>query len=267
MPAHPPSSTVSKRKRKAICLPRTVEKKLVAYTVAAGGALLAIARPALAEVVYTPSNIPITPGFIGGTITQFDINNDGTPDFAFSNFSYSTHGLGSHFLKISPDQTGNQMVGVLISGELRVTAAALDVGVQVGPAANFQSYPKGLFMARVGVGSVSIQDSGSWLTVETAYLGLKFVVDGETHYGWARIKLTSPGNFASASIYGYAYESTANQPILTGQTSGSSAKTKKVSETNPAAGSGTDRGGQSLGTLAAGAPGIAMWRSKASANR
>jgi hypothetical protein len=91
------------------------------------------------------------------------------------------------------------------------------------------------------------------------------VVNGEIHYGWARIKLVSPGAYNSASIYGYAYESVPNQAIVTGKTSGTAGKNKQVSQANPAPGA-LDSNVQTLGMLAAGAPATAVWRGKSTAS-
>jgi hypothetical protein len=252
MPALRPTASANK-KRTAANLPLSLEKNLLAYAAAASAGLLALVQPAAASVVYTPSNIPLAQPFNGGALTEFDINNDGVPDFVFSNYSYFSHGLGAAFLKISPDQSENKIVGVLLKGQNQVTAAGLPAGVQVGSNANFQSSPNGLFMAGNFLGTQSSPPLGTWLTIETAYLGLKFVVNGEVHYGWARIKLVSPGAFATASIYGYAYEDVANQPIVTGQTSGTAAKNKQVGEAIPAPKRTLDSRTRTLGMLAAGA--------------
>lgn len=259
MPAKLRSPASSDRKPTPALLPRNLEKNLLAYAAAASGAVIGFAQPAAAEIIYTPSNIPMAQGFAGGAITQFDINNDGTPDFAFSNFSYFTHGLGAAYLKISPDLTGNAVIGV--QGPQRPLASALASGVEVGPNANFQSSPKGVYQAGVFFGSTNTLRSGSWSTVETAYLGLKFVVNGETHYGWARIKFVSPVgfNFLSGSIAGYAYETVANQPILTGQTTGTAKKNKQSRQASPAAESTPTTRAQSLGMLAAGAAAASVW--------
>jgi hypothetical protein len=239
------------KKRVATRLASGLEKNLLAYA-AAGAGLMAIAQPAAAEVIYTPSNIPITQGFAGGSTTSLDLNNDGTADFAFSNFSYFTHGLGEAYLKILPDQTGNEIAGIQIKGQRHITAAALPAGVEVGPSANFQSSPQGLFMAGIFNGSQNNSFSGSWLKVETAYVGLKFMVDGETHYGWARVKLVGPGAYSSASIYGYAYESIPNQAIVTGQSRGTAAN-QQISKLVPPPVSASNDRDKSLGMLAAGA--------------
>jgi hypothetical protein len=265
MQIDPRATVPSHRNRGATQLSRNLEKKLLAYAAAASAGLAAFAQPAAAEIIYTPSNIPLPLPFNNGALTQFDINNDGVPDFVFSNFSYFSHGLGAAYLKISPDQTANEIVGVLISGQNQVTAAGLAPGVVVGPNANFQSSPTGLLMGGVFLGSTSNHGSGSWLTVETGFLGLKFVVNGEVHYGWARIKLVSPGAYNSASIYGYAYESVPNQAIVTGQTSGTAEKNKQVSLASPAP-SSLDSKAQTLGMLAAGAPVTTVWRGKSTAS-
>jgi hypothetical protein len=267
MPAKVRPAVSTERKRNAARLPRNLEKNLLAYAAAASGALIGFAQPAAAEIIYTPSNIPLAQGFAGGAVTQFDIDNDGVADFAFSNFSYFTHGLGAAYLKISPDQTGNEIVGKLIKGQRRITAAALPDGAVVGPDANFQSSPRGLYMAGIFLGSTNANDSGGWLTVETAYLGLKFVVNGEVHYGWARVKFIGPGAYASGSIYGYAYESVANQPIVTGQTSGTAKTNKQAGQANSASPKTIGSKPQTLGLLATGAPGTSVWRSKATADR
>jgi hypothetical protein len=229
-------------------LQRDLEKKLIAYATASVS-LLAITLPAEAEIVYTPANIPITEQ--NGVLTQLDLNNDGTPDFAFSNFSYRSSRFGTFFLKVSPDQAPNEIWGIDTKGQKKVTAAALPEGASVGSNGNFKSDPGGLFMALTIDGFSGTTVSGSWTNVETAFLGLKFVINSEVHYGWARVKFVSPGKFKTASISGYAYETTPNTPIVTGQTSGT-------------AGDRTDRAHSDLGMLAAGASGLLALRGKTS---
>jgi hypothetical protein len=249
-----PRTASSPNQRKPGALPRHLERNLLAYAAAAGTGLISFAQPALAEIVYTPSNIRMAEAFDGGgpALTPFDIDNDGVTDFVFTNFSYSSHGLGGASLTITPNQASNEVVGVLVTGQKRVTAAALPAGVEVGSHANFQAGP--IKMAVVDHSTQTAFASGSWLTVEFGYLGLKFVVNGEVHYGWARIKLVGPGAYGAGNISGYAYESVANQPIITGQTSGtaSSQAGSVRSNSDP----------RTLGTLAAGAPAMAAGRDR-----
>ncbi len=253
MSIHARPGDSNRRSRKSSPLPQKIEKHLLAYAAAAGGGLLALTQSAEAQIVYTPSNIPLAEAFAGSAVTQLDINNDGTPDFQLEEYQYQTMGLGASYLEITPDQNSNEIVGVLIKGENRVTAAALEGGVEVGPNANFQSSPNGLFMAGVFFGTSGGPPLGSWRKVETGYLGLKFVVDNQIHYGWARIKFISPGGYGAASISGYAYEATPNTPIITGQTSSGAKKKQTVSQAEPDAATGADERNPTLGMLALGA--------------
>ena len=61
---------------------------------------------------------------------------------------------------------------------------------------------------------------GQWKDVRNRYLGLKFVVDAETHYGWARLSVKDNRSRMDAVLTGYAYETIPNKPIITGKTKG-----------------------------------------------
>ena len=68
---------------------------------------------------------------------------------------------------------------------------------------------------------------GQWANagkgVRDRYLGLKFQINGETHFGWARLNVSvqshGPAN-VTATLTGYAYETVANKPIIAGKTKG-----------------------------------------------
>jgi hypothetical protein len=249
------TSAPSIGKATAALLPRNLEKHLLAYTAAAGAGLLSVAMPAEAEIVYTQSNTPITVNH--GSI-NLDLNNDGIVDFTLHNFftNNSRGGTYSVFLGIVPAQAANQIFSFVSNG--KVTAAALPDGVQVGPKGRFQSNSKGLnlfgYNNRAG-GSYG----GDWGKVEYAYIGLKFMIGSEVHFGWARVKYDAPGDHNLPSIYGYAYETVANQPIVTGKTLGG-ATDKRPLRSDAAKNPRTAP--VSLGLLAAGAPGIDVWRKK-----
>ena len=57
---------------------------------------------------------------------------------------------------------------------------------------------------------------GPWLGMTNKYLGLRFQIGANLHYGWARLDV--PANATSFTIKDYAYESTANTPIAAGAT-------------------------------------------------
>ena len=206
-------------KNRAQSFSTNVERLVQSYvlaTTAAGCGVLAFSSIADAKVIYTPSNIPITEN---GGLIPLDLNNDGTVDFQFSNFSYSTHGNGNFWLKIMPGQASNEIWSFQSKGHL--CAAALPVRRYVGPKGKFKvDLASGLFLANAGHNTQSGTYFGPWSKIETAYLGLKFVIQGQIHYGWARIKFPAPGDWLSPTLSGYAYESIPNKPLKTGQKKG-----------------------------------------------
>jgi hypothetical protein len=79
-----------------------------------------------------------------------------------------------------------------------------------------------------GVRTDQDSDLGPWVGkgngVANRYLGLKFVIHGKVHYGWARLSVTLGHHWqyddVSGTLTGYAYETLPNKPIITGKTKG-----------------------------------------------
>jgi hypothetical protein len=245
------SRSVSKTKSRCrVRLGRNLEKNLLAYAAAAAAGLMSSSLSAEAEIIYTPSNtmIPTALANQGPTVVSLDLNNDGKPDFGFamsSTVHFTYYGYTSRFkftLKVVPTQASNQAV----QGQLAATASAVSAGVQIGPKEKFAAGD--LYLHASSYNGGIARYSGSWRKVEYAYVGLKFSIDGQIHYGWARIKFPYASGIKYPNIYGYAYESTPNQPIVAGQTSSSA----PLASANVSA---------SLGFLAAGASGLGVWRS------
>jgi hypothetical protein len=215
-----------------------------------GISILTWAQPAQARIVYTPANVKITQN--QGLIT-FDLNHDGIPDFGLSN-QYVSTSQGFTFLKVKQHQEDNQIWQVSSQG--KVCAGALPAGTKVGPNGNFKRDPKsGLAMAFANFEGTTY---GPWNKVKKGYLGLKFVIKGKTHFGWARIKLTSTGRLSTnATLTGYAYETIPGKSIIAGKTKGTGndrVESSNASLTRPAPEPAT------LATLAVGAPALAIWR-------
>ena len=66
---------------------------------------------------------------------------------------------------------------------------------------------------------------GPWLDVVNHYLGVNFQVNGQTHYGWARLSVLlhcgrGGGCTFVVTLTGYAYETIPGKSINAGQTSG-----------------------------------------------
>jgi hypothetical protein len=207
------------RRRKS--LRSSLENGLDKYALAAGAGVLALAQPADAKVVYTHANVPIEVD--GGTVT-LDLNHDGINDFQFSNI-FSVENRHGHspsdaysfsYLNVDPAQPSNRICAVESNG--RLCAAAVQRGVRVGPHSPFQPSDSGLVMAAGSNGGLA---SCPWRPVMKAYLGLKFAIKGNVHFGWARIeRVPSNGGGFPAVITGYAYETVPDKPIIAGRTKG-----------------------------------------------
>lgn len=229
-------------------LSESVHHQLSAYARVAGAAgvgLLALVPPAEAKIVYTPAHVKIVQN---GGLISFDLNHDGIPDFGLSN-KYISTSQGFAFLNARQARQANEIWQVTSRG--RVCAGALPAGTKIGPKGNFKVDPqKGLAMAFADFEGTTY---GPWLRVRKAYLGLKFVIKGKTHFGWARVVLASTGRLSiEATLTGYAYETIPNKPILAGKTRGP----EEVS-TIPAK---RDVHTASLGVLAIGYSGLSIWR-------
>jgi len=197
--------------------PREFEQQLSRYALAAAAAGVGIlaSQPSEAEIVYTKAHRQITPN----STIKLDLNHDGIADFGFkdtfSQVSFSSFGR----LSALPIGRKNQIRGHLVSG--RAYASALFAGARVGP--NGQFLPAGGVMAASSfLGGArppgSSACTGPWANVSNRYLGLKFVITGKVHFGWARLNVSCSGQSqVSALLTGYAYETVPNQPIVTGK--------------------------------------------------
>jgi len=108
-------------------------------------------------------------------------------------------------------------------------ASALRYGARIGPKKSkfFVRFPMMAMEVFARVGS-EYSDIGPWVRknkgLENRYLGLKFIVDGEVHYGWARLSVTLSHRpvyeGVSATLTGYAYETIPDKTIVAGRTTG-----------------------------------------------
>lgn len=195
---------------------------------AAGVSVLALAGASEAKVVYTATNQATHIGFP----LYIDLNHDGIQDFQLLTMFYA----GSSGLEVGLNPTGcrnthNVVAGRRFSrsGYFLSVASALPVGVPIGPKGNFSvRFP---FMAMElfsRFGGNQYSNRGPWAGkgkgVNDRYLGLKFVVGGEVHYGWARLSVTlghrRQFDDVSGTLTGYAYETVPDKPIIAGQITG-----------------------------------------------
>jgi hypothetical protein len=179
---------------------------------------------------------------------MLDLNHDGMPDFAISNKAFCTTDICGRTLLARPLIPANQVEGMKSVFILKF-ASALPAGAKIGGSAKFS----GRLMA---VSGTEYGSGGDWMNVNGRYLGLKFVIGGAFHYGWARFDVQSGNGRITAKLTGYAYETIPNKPIIAGQQKGND-----ESLGTPETGMNiTQPEAASVGLLATGSLGLPAWR-------
>jgi len=198
-----------------------LEKRLLSYVAAAsaaGVAMLACPTRAQAKVIFTDTWIPIAPGV---SVTNLDLDNDGIADFQIANTNtkcgHSSTYAHCVAMRVHPQNVDNAIWGT------NVAASALPSGVKLGSQGKFQAGHEfmGLeFHSGRNLSSTRYGSTGQWKQTTRGFLGLKFVIQGQVHYGWARLSVSANFTGMSGAISGYAYETQPNTPITTGQENG-----------------------------------------------
>ena len=218
---------------------------------AVGVGFLLTAGPASARIVYTPAYAPI--GF--STSFALDLNHDGITDFKF-------YAIGPTFswLKVYSWQAGNAVVGQTQGASSGYGApftcrgaSALPAGHRIGPGSRFGAY-RTMFL-KISTAPASgpgfFVKCGSWENAQGRFLGLEFMVQGQKHFGWARLNRTGPRN--NTRLTGYAYEIEPNKPIRAGDTGPvADARLPEMHGAPPTI--------ATLGLLALGSAGLDIWR-------
>jgi hypothetical protein len=217
--------------RKTFKISDSLDRQLNTYALvanAAGVSVLALAGISEAKVVYTETHQVTHTGFP----LYIDLNHDGIKDFRLR----TTYYAGTAYFEVGLDASGYRNINNAVagrrfshSGYFFSAASALRAGALIGPKRKFPvNFP---FMAvelfnRVRTSQYS--DLGPWVGkgkgVRDRYLGLKFVIHGKVHYGWARLSVTlghhRQYDDVSGTLTGYAYETIPNKPIIAGQITG-----------------------------------------------
>jgi hypothetical protein len=249
-------------------LSKSIKQQLNGYALAAGAAgvaILALGQPGEAKIVYTPTHqkLPLNKDFF------VDLNNDGTNDFRL-HITLSGETCAAHRATCSswdaaiffayPQVKGNGVVGE------PAFASALRAGARIGPKAAFNT-SRGI-MGEVQFREQDLSYSGAWANsgkpVYDRYLGVKFLVDGKLHYGWARFSVRiyrDPKSTVNAVLTGYAYETIPNKPIIAGRKKGTD-EVGRVEQLTPAEVRASAPQPASLGMLAMGSPALSIWRRK-----
>jgi hypothetical protein len=234
------------RPRKTVTLSSQVQNRLNSYALvasAAGVGALALAQPAEAEIVYTPANVKVQ---VGGGF-PLDLNHDGIVDFFLFRAGGCSVGCVDYvkvchkpwlntgeneYICTSTSDTKNAV------NEIKITTAGAADALRAGSKIQKGDRFGGLHVPGVAMGTVlfptntnaesTTQWRNPWMNdgkgVKNAYLGIKFEIDGEFHFGWARLTVATlqkkDNPSFTVTLTGYAYETVAGQGIVAGQTSG-----------------------------------------------
>lgn len=183
-----------------------LSKRLKQYAGIAA-AMTGVATTANAQVVYTDVSPDETYG-MGQGPRAIDMNSDSAPDFALQMASNTSSGW--YVGMITPyatSQAANDAIGV---SNLIGYAYALSTSYMISAA--------GVFIASDSRFVIASDWGGNpygYFTSTPAYMGVRFNVGSNTHYGWIRLSGTNGGT-VTATLYDYAYESTPNVGIAAG---------------------------------------------------
>jgi hypothetical protein len=237
-----------------------LSKSLASYVAAAGAAgvsLLAMARPAEAKVVYTPTYLGL------GNSIFIDVNRDGVLDVGIRAYGFCiSEQAGSLCGEFNAINYSSYKLGKFLGAP--GFTPALRAGQPINPASQFSAreviasdwyqFFSGTIKPPTWVGPFANGGKG----VRDRYIGFKFNIGTEPHYGWLRVSVNikNPQQHGyNAFITGYAYETEANKGIIAGAKTGAAEKAdlspSQIDPISPA---------PSLGMLARGAVGLAIWR-------
>ena len=217
--------------RKPYPLSNSLHEQLNLYALAAGAAgvgMLALAQPAEPKIIYTKAYQVID----RNTTVVLDLNHDGIADFilkdTFRSHWTSIGGYSMGRLSVLPDAKKNRVRGHTYMHRYAF-ASALPAGTPIGPQGQFLP-AKGLmavdsFWTAGRNRPATSRTLGVWCGVADQYLGLKFLIKGEVHFGWARLNVSCARGWHNppvviGTLTGYAYETIPNKGIIAGRTKG-----------------------------------------------
>jgi hypothetical protein len=198
---------------------KNLQSRISKYTAVAGAVVSAAG--AQAQVVYTDVNPDYShdaPQNNGFAVYPLDLNNDQTVDFVIASRDTVTPNATVRLTLAAPYGAGNAVAGENPAGY--DYALALDINSMVDSTLNWIAATNTMAYNN---NSANPYDE-NWNGVTDKYLGLKFVVGANTHYGWARLDSYAIGD--SIVVKDYAFNATPNGGIMTGDMGSSLTETQ-----------------------------------------
>ena len=184
-----------------------LSSKLKSYA-ALTGAFLLSANSVQSQVIYTDFD-PDT--LFRSAAFDVDFDHDGVKDFGIRHLYSSLYHSKYAMLSQGPNPARVMAVWTTQWFSPNYYPLNLPAGNPIGPGGPFHN-AVGL-LARFSPSSQGFIRLGLFRDT-TAYLGVEFISNGNTYYGWIECAIDSAVD--SIKVMGYAYESTPNQYIIAG---------------------------------------------------
>jgi hypothetical protein len=209
--------------RVSLQLSKSLHHQLNAYALAASAAgvsVLALAVPAGAKIIYTPTHTVIK------LHHPYTLSFNGQKEFGIAVSHCIGTGCGRYSSAIGIGSLGSGSTARIADTRSQTSFGDANFALALKKGAHIPTR----YSRRAGVlegrfcGPVSSCSSfGRWLPDSTnRYVGLRFSVSGKVHYGWARMSVRSTFDPPAYVVVltGYAYETIPNKPIIAGKTHG-----------------------------------------------
>lgn len=201
---------------------KLLSKRLKQYAALAASA---IATDASAQIVYT--NITDTTLVNNGDFFDISLNNDGIMEVRLLMTKYTSSYYSASFrlnmAEVQPLNSADVNMSFSVTSTYSSTSFGIAMALNNNQAINNSLNTWSNTSAYVG-GYAYINNSTSTFTTSIGqfpgagdkYLGVKFTVGTNVHYGWVRLDMSALSD--SLTIKDYAYHSTPNTPIAAGDT-------------------------------------------------
>lgn len=184
--------------------------KLAVYSALVGGALAATAGSADAQIIHTDVNPDDS--ITGQTDSLLlDLNNDAVVDFRI----WLNHGGSSNNIRLTPTM-GNEVLGSLSGGWFYPFTMNMNDAIN-STQNTWNGTANGGLLTMAWVYTAG-GTYGNWFGATDKYLGLRFFIGSDLHYGWARLDVDQ--NATWMVLKEYAYQAQPDVGLLAGQTIG-----------------------------------------------
>lgn len=176
-----------------------IQSKLNAYAAAAG--TMALAGAADAQVVYTDINPDTIVHDTVGYVLDFD--NNGVPELRIETDMYVGSSATVNFAQVTVlGSPNNAVIGSLYYATYPFPTA-MNTGDSIAQSnANWQpaTFNNGIQYLGVVTSSATY---ANWIGVNDKYLGVRFQIGANTHYGWVRLSVSSGVDTIIVKDYAY----------------------------------------------------------------